>query len=65
MYRFKHLAAFMFIQCDAIALAIDRWMEELELWLSIAFAREIDRESRNHNPWGEGGQHCDPVAFEQ
>lgn len=49
---------------ELFALAIDRWMDELEIWFVAAYGYD-DRELRNHNPWGDTDLHSDPVAFEQ
>jgi len=65
VFRMLKLAAWLFVRVsDVMALAVDRWMAEIENWIAIAFHDDDDRETRNHNPWGDAG-FVDPVAFEQ
>lgn len=71
VFRFPLLSCFL-SQVKAFAMPfaipVEWWMAELELWLDIVFGKQDDRESRNHNPWADGGPdniHADTGGFEQ
>lgn len=52
VFRFLRLVQFLFVAVgDVMALAVERWMVELNTWLDIVFREQDDRETRNHCPW--------------
>jgi hypothetical protein len=58
VHRCRLLANFVFMAVqDVMALAVERWMIALDALLG----EQDDRETRNHNPWGDDVY--EPYAF--